>query len=151
MSNLERKGDLGLELGETTLKVYYAMLKERREMSLREVQRKAHLSSPSLALYHLNKLKDLELVFMHPAGGYEVARSVKVGVLRFFIGRGKMVVPRYAFYLFFFLTELVAYQLFFGFGLNPSDTLLLVTLLAGCIFTLIETVMMWRVEPIGFR
>ncbi|MFW9863800.1 MAG: hypothetical protein ACFFET_16025, partial [Candidatus Thorarchaeota archaeon] len=76
MSNLERKGDLGSELGETTLKVYYAMLKERREMSLREVQRKAHLSSPSLALYHLNKLKDLELVFMHPDGGYEVARSV---------------------------------------------------------------------------
>ena len=135
----------------TTIKVYYSLIKEGREMTLREVQRKTHLSSPSLALYHLNKLKDIELVIMGSDGGYDVAKNVKVGVLRFFIGRGRLIMPRYALYFFFFFTELVAYIMFFGFNMGISDILLFVTLVVACVVALFEAIMMWRTEPLGFR
>ena len=98
---IDRKS-LEKKLSGTTLKVYYVLLKERNQLSLRDIQRKARLSSASLALHHLDKLKDLDLVKMNPHGGYYVSKEVRVGILRFFIGRRGLILPRYLIYFVFF-------------------------------------------------
>ncbi|MGY5853380.1 MAG: winged helix-turn-helix domain-containing protein [Candidatus Thorarchaeota archaeon] len=139
--------ELDKQLKGTTLKVYYTLLRENSLMSLREIQRKARLSSPSLALHHLDKLKRLGLVESNPHGGYSVTHEVRVGILRFFFGKGRLMVPRYAFYFVFFGFELIGYLLFVGWKFNPSDILLLITLLSICTITLYETAMMWHSQP----
>ncbi|MEM2142920.1 MAG: helix-turn-helix domain-containing protein [Candidatus Thorarchaeota archaeon] len=144
-------GQIVEEVKETTLRVYFELMKNDDQMTLREVQRRLHLSSPSLALYHLNKLKDLGLVEMSPEGGYRVARQIKIGALRFFLGRGRFMMPRYLFYATFFSAELIGYLLVFGFSPTPLDVLLILTLMAALAFSVWEALMMWRSQPAGFR
>jgi len=51
------------ELKGNTLRVYwYVMNAKEQTVGVREVQRALSFSSPTLALYHLDKLKDLGLV-----------------------------------------------------------------------------------------
>lgn len=89
-----------------TLRVYVYLLKKRR-VGVREVQRSLKLSNPSLALYHLNKLKELGLV-RENNGEYEVINEVKVDVLRDFLRVGTLLVPRFVMYAVFF-TVLTVY------------------------------------------
>jgi hypothetical protein len=82
-----------------TLRVYVYALKKRK-VGVREVQRALMMSNPSLAQYHLNKLKDMGLV--HEEGGeYEVSNEVKVDVMRNFLRMGTLIVPRFVFYAVF--------------------------------------------------
>ncbi len=83
-----------------TLRVYVYVLKNRR-VGVREVQRSLKLSNPSLALYHLNKLKELGLV-REDNGEYEIVSEVKVDVLRDFLRVGTLLVPRFIMYAVFF-------------------------------------------------
>ncbi|MBC7090336.1 MAG: hypothetical protein H5T50_00210 [Nitrososphaeria archaeon] len=83
-----------------TLRVYIYVLKRRR-VGVREVQRSLRLSNPSLALYHLNKLKELGLV-REENGEYEVVDEVKVDVMRDFLRFGTLLVPRFVMYAVFF-------------------------------------------------
>jgi transposase/DNA-binding transcriptional ArsR family regulator len=69
------------DLKEKTLGVYFFLLGQTRPISAREIQRRMGLSSPSLALYHLKKLEDLELVEMDQIEGYRVTKFVRVGIL----------------------------------------------------------------------
>ena len=71
------------ELKGNTLRVYVYALKKRK-VGVREVQRALLMSNPSLAQYHLNKLKDLGLVSENN-GEYEVVGEVKVDVMRDFL------------------------------------------------------------------
>ena len=144
---IDRKS-LEKKLSGTTLKVYYVLLKERNQLSLRDIQRKARLSSASLALHHLDKLKDLDLVKMNPHGGYYVSKEVRVGILRFFIGRRGLILPRYLVYFVFFLSEIVGFLLIFGLRLDPSNIVLLITLLIACCITFYETLVMWKSQPL---
>jgi len=139
------------QLKGTTLRVYYTMLRVYRPMSLREVQRKADLSSPSLALHHLDKLRNLGLVDLLPEGGYFISRMVRVGILRFFIGRGRLLIPRYVFYFVFFAGEMIGYLLLFGLDISPIGILLIMTLTLACTFSLVEALLMWQAQPIGFH
>jgi hypothetical protein len=91
MVNAELKGN--------TLRVYVYALK-RRKVGVREVQRTLRMSNPSLAQYHLNKLKDLGLVSENN-GEYEVSSEVKVDVMRDFLRVGTLIVPRFIFYAVF--------------------------------------------------
>jgi hypothetical protein len=83
-----------------TLRVYVYALKKRK-VGVREVQRALLMSNPSLAQYHLNKLKDLGLV-MENNGEYEILNEVKVDVMRDFLRVGTLIVPRFIFYAAFF-------------------------------------------------
>lgn len=83
-----------------TLRVYIYVLKRRR-VGVREVQRSLKLSNPSLALYHLNKLKELGLV-REDGGEYELINEVKVDVMRDFLRFGTLLVPRFVMYAVFF-------------------------------------------------
>lgn len=55
------RGKVQAELKGNTLRVYVYALKRKR-VGVREVQRSLRLSNPSLAQYHLNKLKELALL-----------------------------------------------------------------------------------------
>lgn len=88
MVNAELKGN--------TLRVYIYALKKRR-VGVREVQRALLMSNPSLAQYHLNKLKELGLVSENN-GEYEISKEVKVDVMRDFLRLRTLIIPRFVFY-----------------------------------------------------
>ena len=103
------------QLKGNTLRVYVYALKKRK-VGVREVQRALLLSNPSLAQYHLNKLKELGLL-KEEGGDYEVASEVKVDLMRDFLRVGTLIVPRFVFYAVFFTFFAiylagVAYQLY---------------------------------------
>ena len=85
-----------------TLKVYHLLLREDKPLSNRAVQRKLELSSPSLAFYHLNKLENVGLIRQTP-NGY-VVDSVLLGDL---VRLKRMFIPRFVFYVGFFLFVLI--------------------------------------------
>ncbi|MGD0478214.1 MAG: hypothetical protein ABSB29_08645 [Nitrososphaerales archaeon] len=93
------QGMVDAELKGNTLRVYVYVLKKRK-VGVREVQRALLMSNPSLAQYHLNKLKDLGLV-SESNGEYEVSNEVKVNVMRDFLRVGTLIVPRFVFYAVF--------------------------------------------------
>ncbi|HET7405016.1 MAG TPA: hypothetical protein VFJ63_02775, partial [Candidatus Bathyarchaeia archaeon] len=86
------------ELKGNTLRVYwYVMNANKQTVGVREVQRALEFSSPTLALYHLDKLKDLGLV-SKDSGEYRLIKEVKVDVLKQFLKVGRVFVPRFALY-----------------------------------------------------
>ena len=121
----------------TTFKVYCFLLKAK-EASVREVYRGANLSSPSLALHHLEKLERLKLSWKNERGVYH-AIPRKFGILKLFIRTGKWLVPRNFYYTLFYTTLAITSLLllppgtrevaavFSGIGIitNLIDTLLL--------------------------
>ena len=103
------------QLKGNTLRVYVYALKKRR-VGVREVQRALRLSNPSLAQYHLNKLRELGLL-REEGGDHEVASEVKVDLMRDFLRVRTMIVPRFVFYAIFFSVfavyfAIIAYQLY---------------------------------------
>lgn len=92
-----------------TLRVYWYLLKApRKAAGIRQVQRALHFSSPTLAQYHLEKLRELGLA-KKESTEYMAIGEAKVGVLKPFIRFGTVLVPRFVLYavlftiLFFFL------------------------------------------------
>lgn len=100
------RGKVQAELKGNTLRVYVYALKRKR-VGVREVQRSLRLSNPSLAQYHLNKLKELGLL-KEEGGEYEIVSNVNVDVMRDFLRVGTLLVPRFVFYAVLF-TVLTAY------------------------------------------
>jgi predicted DNA-binding transcriptional regulator len=89
-------------------KVYWLLLKNGRPMSVREVQKALHFSSPSVAQHHLEQLRELGLVQKQDVGGhYSLVSEVKIGVLRHFVRLGRILFPRY-FFLCSFLHNLLS-------------------------------------------
>jgi len=90
-----------------TLRVYWYLLKSPQgSVGVRRTQRELGFSSPALAVYHLDKLVELELVEKE-LGEYRLLRKVDVGILRHFIKLGTFVFPRYMLYAMLFSTLLV--------------------------------------------
>ena len=108
--NTEKKDDLKVfsELKGNTLRVYLCLVENQKAMGAREIQKKLEFSSPTLAVYHLEKLDSLGLI--HKAsGGYTLAREVKIGALSQVIKFGSLLLPRYIFYTALFSTLLALY------------------------------------------
>jgi DNA-binding Lrp family transcriptional regulator len=85
-----------------TLKVYRFILKNDRPVGIREVQRGLNLSSPTLALYHINKLEEAGFI-KKELNGYTADRIV----LRNLIRLRRVLIPRNLFYTVFFVTSLI--------------------------------------------
>lgn len=135
------------ELKGNTLRVYIYALKNRK-VGVREVQRALLMSNPSLAQYHLNKLKELGLVAENN-GGYEVVGEVKVDVMRDFLRLGTLIVPRFVFYAVVF-TVFAAYLTFLGspyYSLVPVLAWFTVLLAGAATVFWYEAVRAWRSVP----
>jgi hypothetical protein len=69
----------------TTLRVYWYLFKSPRPVGVRETQRALSMSSPSIALYHLEKLRELEVANKDESGEYSLKQQVQVGSLKAFL------------------------------------------------------------------
>jgi predicted DNA-binding transcriptional regulator len=70
----------------STLRMYWSLLcRKQGAIGLREIQRELGFSSPSSAVYQLDKLISLGLVQKDDMGDYIVRRVIKVGFLRDFV------------------------------------------------------------------
>lgn len=141
------EGLIEAELKGKTMLVYMHLLKtDRSSVGVREVQRALGFSSPSVAAYHLNKLRDLGLVESE-RGDYQLMREVKIGVLRQFVTLGGFMLPRLLFYAILVTTMLTTYILQFPMTLTRYN---ITTLLMGAVPSVIlwyETIKVWREKP----
>ena len=146
--SLEDETKLEYALRGKAWKVYWLLLKSGRPMSVREVQRALHFSSPSVANHHLEQLRELGLVQKQDIGGhYSLVSEVKIGVLRHFVKLGKLLFPRYFFYAVFSATSLIVYLLVLMQGFTREN---LFILLFGSIVSAIfwyEAIRMWSLRP----
>jgi repressor of nif and glnA expression len=85
-----------------TLRVYKFILKSDRPIGIREVQRGLNLSSPTLALYHINKLEEAGLI-KKELNGFVADRIILENVVRF----RRLLIPRNFFYTIFLVTSLI--------------------------------------------
>jgi hypothetical protein len=145
---LTEKGKVEAQLKGNTLRVYVYTLRKGK-VGVREVQRSLAFSNPSLAQYHLNKLKELGLV-RDENGEYEVVNEIKVDVMRGFLRVGTLIVPRFIFYAVFFTVftlylGIVSLTTYSGYPLAIWFTALLA--LAAAIFWY-EALRAWRSAPV---
>lgn len=94
-----------------TLKVYRFILKNDKPVGIRGVQRALNLSSPTLALYHINKLEEAGFI-KKELNGYVADRIILENLIRL---RG-VLIPRNFFYTVFLVTSLIFLVVF----LRPS-------------------------------
>lgn len=141
------QGKIDADLKGNTLRVYVYALKKRK-VGVREVQRALLMSNPSLAQYHLNKLKDLGLV-SEDNGEYSIVNEVKVDVMRNFLRVGTLIVPRFVFYAVFF-TVFAAYLTFIAvpyFNYVPLLEWFCCVLIASAAVYWYEAQRAWRSAP----
>ena len=137
---------LASELKGNTLRVYwYVMNADKQTVGVREVQRALNFSSPTLALYHLDKLRDLGLVSKE-TGEYRLIKEVKVDVLKQFMRVGRVFVPRFSLYAVVFTALTVYYALSIGI-LDLFTFLGLSFGVAGAGIFWFETWKAWRQQP----
>lgn len=104
MSGLSERKDV---LRGLTLKIYRFILKNDKPVGIREVQRALNLSSPTLALYHMNKLEEAGLI-KKELDGYVADRIILENLVRF----RRILIPRNFFYMIFLITSLVMLAVF---------------------------------------
>lgn len=97
-----------------TLDVYRLLYREGKPLGVNEVQRKAGLSSPSLAHYHLNKLVNAGWA-KQKDGGYAVERVLYENMIRI----KRSAIPLQTTFSVFFATMIMGLFVLFG----PSNYL----------------------------
>ena len=141
----EDEEKLAAKLKGNTLRVYLYVLKSAGNVGVREVQRALGFSSPTLAVYHLDKLVESGLL-EKKLGEYKLVREVRVGVLKQFMRIGSVMLPRHLFYASLFTTLLVLYGVYLvGFErVSVSSVFALIFGALGVITSWYETLKAWR-------
>jgi hypothetical protein len=129
-----------------TLRVYWNLLNSSVEfIGPRQVQRELGFSSPSLAVYHLDKLLDLGLV-EKKSGEYKIKEIVDVGVLKQFMKWKGVIIPRHVTYA----TLISTLFIFFLTQLRSINFYSLFALIFGSLSTAIfwyESIRVWQSRP----
>ena len=128
----------------TTLRVYWQILRSEKPISVRELQRTLGFASPSTALHHLEKLREMKIIKKDDYGQYILVGNVKVGVLRMFLRLGRLMLPRYLFYATFFLVALtlyVAQTLIIG---DMPNVMVVLFGASATVMSMYETLRLWR-------
>jgi hypothetical protein len=136
------------QLKGNTLKVYMFLLKSPSGfVGIREVQRALKFSSPTLAQYHLEKLRELGLI-RKQSTEYVLASDVKVGVLRQFYRLGTFLVPRFVLYAVFF-TVLLGFLALIVTEITLVAAFALLLAISGAVIFWYEAVRALRERPKG--
>src|SRR2546425_577110 len=144
----EREKVIESELKGVTLRVYWHILGSKKEaVGVRPVQRALGLSSPSVALHHLEKLRGLGLLEKDLSGEYHLIEQVKVGVLQNFVGVLGFLLPRYLFYSTMFTVMLALYPIVYRPDLSTHNIMALVFGISAVVVSWIETWRAWRLRP----
>ena len=126
----------------------YALLLSQGDMGVREVQRELGFSSPSLALHHLTKLTELDLVKKDSDGIYSVSKTVRVGSLSLFIKLGTRLLPRFVFLGTLFSAMLIVYLLFFlSWPPTGGDLMFLSLSVIAIVLVFYESRKIWLLKP----
>jgi hypothetical protein len=88
------------ELEGITLKVYWYVVKEGKPVGPRDVMKGAHLSSPSVAYRHLQKLEELDLLQKNDYGEYIVKKRFR---MRGYIWVGRRLLSKMMLYAITFI------------------------------------------------
>lgn len=72
----------------------YLVVLEKAPLGIRDVQKFVGFSSPSTAIYHLERLASQGLIYKDRDGKYHVAKYLKKGILRSFVLLGGHLVPK---------------------------------------------------------
>ena len=129
-----------------TLRVYWLLLQSSKKTAgARDIQRKLKFSSPSLAVYHLDKLVELGLA-EKVVGEYRIAKIVDVGVLKQFTRLGGLILPRHVFYASMWSTLFVFFVSQFR-ELNFYSLFALVFGFLGTVILWFEAFKIWRSKP----
>ncbi|MEJ2241890.1 MAG: hypothetical protein P8Y18_07090 [Candidatus Bathyarchaeota archaeon] len=134
------------ELKGNTLRVYWCLLNSSTKfIGPRQIQRDLGFSSPSLAVYHLDKLLDLGLVEKNN-GEYQLKEIVDVGILKQFMKLKGLIIPRHITYA----TMISTLFIFFLTQLRDINFYSLFALIFGSLSTTIfwyETIKIWKSRP----
>ena len=137
------------QLKGNTLRVYWYVLRSAKgSVGIREVQRGLRFSSPTLAQYHLDKLRELGLV-KKESTEYRIASDIKVGILRQFLRFGSVIVPRFVLYAVLFTVLLGFLPLIVG-EMNLVAFFAYVLAGSGTAIFWYETIKAMRERPRGW-
>jgi len=128
----------------TTLRVYWFLFRNPNPVGVRETQRSLSLSSASVALYHLEKLRDIGVAEKDETGQYRLKEKVQVGSLKMFLRVGHIIFPRYLFYAVLLTTALAVYS---GLEIAYGEAVQVPTIVFGLLAIAIswyECIRMWR-------
>src|SRR6267378_4361868 len=124
----EREKIIESELKGVTLRVYWHILGSKKQVvGVRPVQRALGLSSPSVALHHLEQLK--------------------VGVLQNFVGVLGFMLPRYLFYSTMFTVMLALYPIIYPPDFSTHNIMAFVFGISAVAVSWGETWRAWRLKP----
>jgi len=88
-----------VKLSETAMLIYvYIQSRSGDSVRLRDIQRAMNFSSPSSALFHLQKLESAGLVQKDNVGDYRIKTRVRVSLVRNFLTIKGTLIPRHVFY-----------------------------------------------------
>ena len=113
-------------------------------MGVRETQRALSMSSPSIALYHLEKLRELGVVDKDAGGEYSLREQIQVGSLKAFLKVGRVILPRYLFYAAFLTTAVLVYSVESVLQAGTVDPAAVVLGAAGAGISWYECMRMWK-------
>ena len=130
-----------------TLSVYWYMLRHTEPLTAREIQRGAKLSSPSLSMHHLEKLRQYGLVDKDVHGQYSIKRDVRIGILNQFMGKGRLMVPRFLFYATFFSSLTAALTTLAFWFADWYSAILIALLITACAVLRYEALKVWSEQP----
>ncbi len=126
----------------------YAFLLTHDKLGVRDIQRSLGFSSPSLALHHLIKLVEMQLVEKDAHGEYSVVQLVKVGSLSLFVRIGKRLLPRFFFLVTLFSAMLLVYILFFiSWPPTGADVMFLALCIISIAVVVHESRRVWLLSP----
>ena len=126
----------------------YALLLTHEKLGVRDIQRELGFSSPSLALHHLTKLTELDLVEKDNHGEYFVTKLVRVGSLSLFVRFGKHLLPRFLFLATLFTGMLIVYlSVFASCPPTGADLMFISLCLISIVVVLHESRRVWNLSP----
>jgi hypothetical protein len=140
------KKKIDAQLRGNTLRVYLYVLKLRGDtVGVRQVQRALGFSSPTLAVHHLEKLRDLGLLAKESTE-YRLIQEIDVGIFKQFVRMGDIFVPRQMIYAVAFTTLLIYYLFELG-ELNFYSVYALILAVTGTLTMWFETFRAWSEKP----
>jgi DNA-binding transcriptional ArsR family regulator len=145
---MNNENELEYALRGKAWKVYWLLLKNGEPVSVREVQRALHFSSPSIANHHLEQLRELGLVQKQEIGGhYVLVSQVKIGVLKHYVKLGKLLFPRFFFYALFTTVFYLAYVMFLVTAFNRDNLFIIMFGAIVCGIFWYEAYRVWGMRP----
>lgn len=135
------------DLKGTTLRVYWYALKKDK-VGVRELQRGLGLSSPSVALHHIDKLVRMNLLVKGDDGSYHVTEKVEVDIVKQFVKVGGLMIPRFLFYAAYFTTLLVSYLIVRRLTFDFDNFMFLILGVSALLMAWYETVKAWSRRPL---